>query len=102
MSATNLAFERMSDEALVAELARAQPAALAELYNRHRAAAYGLAVRILHDRELAEDAVHDAFIAAWRSASRFAPERSQPRSWLLMLVHRRAVDIIRRRALVDL
>jgi RNA polymerase sigma-70 factor (ECF subfamily) len=68
---------------------------LAELYDRYGQAAYGLALRVLRDPTLAEDAVEDAFLAAWRSAD-YRPERSSLRSWILMLVHRRAVDVVRR------
>src|SRR5581483_5572335 len=86
----------LSDEALVALMARSENAALAELYDRFGRLAWGLAFRVLRDRALAEDAVQDAFLAAWRAAPRFAPERGSVRSWLLTLVHRRAVDLVRR------
>jgi RNA polymerase sigma-70 factor (ECF subfamily) len=86
----------LSDEALVALVARGEEWALAELYDRHGRAAYGLAVRILRDPALAEDAVQEAFLAVWRSAGRFVAERSKASTWLLTLVHRRAVDVVRR------
>src|SRR5918996_2763458 len=79
----------LSDEALVALVARGEEGALAELYDRHGRLAYGLALRILRDPALAEDAVQDAFLAVWRSAGRFVPERSKASTWLLTLVHRR-------------
>lgn len=50
----------------------------------------------MKDWSLAEDVVQDAFVSLWRSAGSFAPERSRARTWLLTLVHRRAVDIVRR------
>jgi RNA polymerase sigma-70 factor, ECF subfamily len=86
----------LSDEALVALVARSDETALAELYDRFGRVAYGLARRILRDDALAEDAVQEAFLAAWRSASRFVPERAKAQTWLLTLVHRRAVDLVRR------
>ena len=86
----------LSDEALVALLARGEHGALAELYERFGRVAYGLARRILRDDALAEDAVQDAFLSAWRSAPRFVAERSTASTWLLTLVHRRAVDLVRR------
>ncbi|MEX2210549.1 MAG: sigma-70 family RNA polymerase sigma factor [Gaiellaceae bacterium] len=85
-----------SDEALVALVARGEEDALAELYDRLGGIAYSLALRILRDRALAEDAVQEAFLSVWRSASRFVPERARAQSWLLTLVHRRAVDLVRR------
>ena len=89
-------FAHLSDEALVALLARSDEQALAELYDRFGRVAYGLALRILRDQSLAEDAVQEAFLTAWRTADRFMPERAKASTWLLTLVHRRAVDIVRR------
>jgi len=87
---------RLSDEALLALVANANDDALAELYDRYGRVAYGLALRTLRDRALAEDAVQEGFLAVWRSADRFAAERAKPMTWILTLVHRRAVDLVRR------
>ena len=86
----------LSDEALVALVARSADSALAELYDRYGRVAYGLALRILRDAALAEDAVQDGFLAVWRTAPQFVPERGKASSWILTLVHRRAVDLVRR------
>src|SRR5262245_30321038 len=86
----------LSDEALVALLARGDDGALAELYDRFGAVAYGLALRVVRDAALAEDAVQEAFLTVWRTASRFVAERGKARTWILTLVHRRAVDLVRR------
>ncbi len=86
----------LSDEAVVALLARSDDLALAELYDRFGRVAYGLALRILRDAALAQDAVQEAFLAAWRQAASFDPSRAKPSTWLLTLVHRRAVDLVRR------
>ena len=86
----------LSDEALVLLAARSEQTALAELYDRYGRLAYGLAVRVLRDEALAEDAVHEAFLAVWRAAPRFVPERGRASTWILTLVHRRAVDLVRR------
>jgi RNA polymerase sigma factor (sigma-70 family) len=86
----------LSDEALVALAARSEQTALAELYDRYGRPAYGLALRILRDQALAEDAVQEAFLSVWRTAARFVPERGSAGTWILTLVHRRAVDIVRR------
>src|SRR5213592_1940221 len=83
-------FAHLSDEAVVAMLARSDESALAELYDRFGRVAYGLALRILRDEKLAEDAVQEGFLAAWRNADRFMPERGRAGTWLLTLVHRRA------------
>jgi RNA polymerase sigma factor (sigma-70 family) len=85
-----------SDEALLADAARSDERALAELYDRYGRIAYGLALRVLRDPALAEDAVQEAFLQVWRSAERFAPEKAKASTWLLTFVHRRAVDLVRR------
>jgi RNA polymerase sigma-70 factor (ECF subfamily) len=86
----------LSDEALVALVARADEDALAELYDRFGRAAYGLALRIVRDPALAEDAVQEGFLAVWRSSARFVAERAKASTWILTLIHRRAVDLVRR------
>ena len=53
-------------------------------------------MRILRDDALAQDAVQDAFLGVWRTADRFLPERAKASTWILTLVHRRAVDLVRR------
>ena len=86
----------LSDEALVTLVARGSEDALAELYDRLGGIAYGLAYRVLRDEALAQDAVQEAFLALWRTAAGFVPERARASTWLLTLVHRRAVDTVRR------
>jgi len=86
----------LSDEAVVALVARSDEQALAELYRRFGRLAYGLAFRILRDDALAQDAVQEACLGVWRAAGRFTAERAKPSTWLLTLVHRRAVDRVRR------
>ena len=92
----NRELAHLSDEALVALAARSEQSALAELYDRFGRPAYGLALRILRDESLAEDAVQEAFLTLWRTAARFVPERGKASTWILTLVHRRAVDLVRR------
>jgi len=86
----------LSDEALLSLVARSDEEALAELYDRFGRPAYALAVRILRDAGLAQDAVQDAFLAAWRTAAGFDARRGSASTWLMTLVHRRAVDVVRR------
>lgn len=86
----------LSDEALVALVARGDEDALAELYDRVGRVAYGLAFRVLRDERHAEDAVQEAFLSVWRTAASFRAERAKASTWILTLVHRRAVDLVRR------
>ena len=87
---------RLSDEALLSLVATSDEDALAELYDRFGGIAYGLALRILRDEALAQDAVQEAFLSVWRTADRFLAERARANTWILTIVHRRAVDLVRR------
>jgi len=85
-----------SDEELLDAIAAGEDDALGALYDRFGRVAYGVALRVLRDRALAEDAVQEAFLAVWRSAQSYRRERAKPATWILTLVHRRAVDLVRR------
>jgi RNA polymerase sigma factor (sigma-70 family) len=85
-----------TDEVLVAQVAGGDGDALGLLYDRFGRVAYGLAVRILRDERLAEDAVQEAFLAVWRHAPSYRPDRARAQTWVLTFVHRRAVDLVRR------
>jgi len=89
-------YSRFLDEALLALVAREDEEALAELYDRYTRVAYGLALRVVRDPALAEDAVQEAFLTLWRTAAGFRSDRAKPSTWILTLVHRRAVDVVRR------
>ncbi len=89
-------FSDAADEAVLARAAAGDDDALGELYDRFGGAAFGLALRVLRDRALAEDAVQEAFIAVWRHGGRYSAARGSARTWILTLVHRRAVDLVRR------
>jgi RNA polymerase sigma-70 factor (ECF subfamily) len=86
-----------SDEALLARAAEGQSGAMAELYDRYQGRMYGLALRITADASLAQDVVQDAFVGVWRNAARFSGSRASARTWILSIVHHRAVDAVRRR-----
>jgi RNA polymerase sigma-70 factor (ECF subfamily) len=85
-----------SDEDILEAIANGDDQGLADLYDRYGRIAYGLAYRVLRDQALAEDAVQEAFLAIWRSAEGYRRERAKPSTWILTLVHRRAVDLVRR------
>jgi RNA polymerase sigma factor (sigma-70 family) len=87
---------QLSDEALLEAVALADEQALGELYDRFGRVAYGLALRILRDAALAEDAVQEAFLQVWRGAAGYRSERAKASTWVLTFVHRRAIDLVRR------
>ena len=90
-----------SDEALIEALRLKNLDALEELYDRHHRTALALAYRVLADRNLAEDAIQEAFLAVWRQPESFKPDRGSARSWLLSIVRHRAIDITRGRSFVN-
>ena len=77
-------------------LARGDLGALDRLYEQYGAMAFSIAYRITRDRSAAEDVVQEAFLGAWRNAGRYVDARGSVRTWLLSIVHHRAVDAIRR------
>jgi len=71
--------------------------ALAALYDRHAGSVFGVCLRVLREREEAEEATCDVFIELWNRASRFDPERGHPLAYLLNLARSRAIDRLRSR-----
>jgi len=86
-----------ADRAVLALVTAGQLDALQELYDRYRVMAYSIALRITSDASLAEDVVQDAFLGVWRNASRYVEGRGSVKTWVLAIVHHRAVDAVRRR-----
>jgi RNA polymerase sigma-70 factor (ECF subfamily) len=69
--------------------------AFARLYDLLSPRVFGLILRVLVDRSQSEEVLQEVFLEVWQSASRFAPNRGQGRSWILTIAHRRAVDRVR-------
>ena len=86
-----------ADRAVLARLADGELDALEELYDRYKTIAYSIAYRITNDSTLAEDVVQDAFLGAWMNAARYVEGRGSVKTWLLAIVHHRAIDAVRRR-----
>ncbi len=84
-----------SDEAIVTAIAAQDEAALGLLYDRYGRVAYQLAYRIVGERNAAEDVVQDAYLSLWRNASKYRQGRGSVRTWLLAIVHYRAIDRLR-------
>lgn len=86
-----------ADQAVLALVTAGQLDALQELYDRYRTMAYSIALRITADASLAEDVVQEAFLGVWRNAGKYVTGRGSVKTWLLAIVHHRAVDAVRRR-----
>ena len=78
-------------------MAARDTSALAELFDRYGALAYGVALRVLRDPGRAQDAVQDAFLRLWHGAAGFNPARGSLRGWVLAAVRNRAIDLVRGR-----
>ncbi len=86
----------LADEELVQLVGDGEAKAFEVIFDRHAEAAFSLAYRMCGRRTVAEDVVQDAFLSAWRSCARYDRGRGSVRSWLLSVVHHRAVDTFRR------
>lgn len=91
-----MSLEGLSDEALLALVARGEEEALRWLFRRYAGAFLSLARRMGLDANAQEDVVQEAFIKIWRSSRQFDPRRASARAWLLAVGHHTAVDHIRR------
>jgi len=80
---------------------RGDPRAFELLYDRHGGAAYSLAYRIVGKQGTAEDVVQEALLSIWRSRLRYDQTRGSVRTWILGIVHNRAIDGLRRSAVHD-
>lgn len=89
-----------TDAELARRLGEADGEALAQLYQRFGKPSYSLARRICADEGLAEDVVQEVFLALWRDPGRFDPARGSFATWLLTLIHHKAVDAVRRESTI--
>ena len=71
------------------------------IFDRHASAAFSLAYRMCGRRAMAEDVVQESFLSLWRSGARYDRARGSVRSWVLSVVHNRAIDAFRRTAVKD-
>ena len=86
----------LSDEALLSAIAGGAVWAMDLLYQRYSRILYSLAYRIVADHQIAEDLLQDAFLSVWRRSTSFSPQAGAARSWLISILHHRAIDHLRR------
>jgi RNA polymerase sigma-70 factor (ECF subfamily) len=82
-------------ERLLAQVARGDEQAFAELYQRVAAAVFGLVSKVVRNPAQSEEVTQEVFVELWRTAPRFDPARGTARSWIMTCAHRRAVDRVR-------
>jgi RNA polymerase sigma-70 factor (ECF subfamily) len=100
-SASTERLRVLADEELMQLVYRSKADAFEVIYDRHAGAAFSLAYRICSQRALAEDVVQEAFLSLWHSRTRYDRNRGSVRTWLLGIVHNRAIDALRRRSVRD-
>jgi RNA polymerase sigma-70 factor (ECF subfamily) len=91
----------LADEELMQLVYRGREEAFEVIYDRHADAAFSLAYRICSQRALAEDVTQEAFLSLWHSRARYDRSRGSVRTWVLGIVHHRAIDAVRRRGVRD-
>jgi len=84
-----------ADEDLISLAATSDAEAFAALYDRHARSAYSLAYRMMGEKQAAEDIAQDAFLKVWRSAESYRAQRGSVRTWILSIIHNRAIDQLR-------
>jgi RNA polymerase sigma-70 factor, ECF subfamily len=88
----------VADEELMQLVHEGDSGAFEVIFDRHGDAAFSLAYRMCGRRATAEDVVQEAFVSLWRSGARYDRARGSVRSWVLSVVHNRAIDAFRRDA----
>ena len=91
----------LADEDLMQYVRKGDARAFEVLYERHSGVAFSLAYRMTGRRAHAEDVVQEAFLSIWRSGARFDRQRGSVRTWVLGIVHNRAIDSLRRATVHD-
>ena len=91
----------LADEDLMHLVSGSDARAFEVLYERHAGVAFSLAYRMVGRRSAAEDVVQEAFLNLWRSGARYERSRGSVRTWLLGIVHHRAIDALRRATVHD-
>ncbi|HEV7884298.1 MAG TPA: sigma-70 family RNA polymerase sigma factor [Solirubrobacteraceae bacterium] len=91
----------LADEDLMQLVRRGEAEAFELVYERHCSAAFSLAYRMCGSRSAAEDVLQEAFLSLWRSGARYDRTRGSVRTWVLGIVHNRAIDALRRSVVHD-
>jgi RNA polymerase sigma-70 factor, ECF subfamily len=88
--------ERLSDEVLVAQVARGSGAALEALYDRYASSVLGISLKVIGDQAMAEDVLQETFWRVWKSAAMYQSQRGTFTSWLFRIARNLSIDVYRR------
>jgi len=91
-----MSLSHLADEELMQLVRRGDASAFELVYERHATVSFSLAHRMTGNRTQAEDVVQEAFLSIWRSGARYDRARGSVRTWVLGIVHHRAIDALRR------
>jgi RNA polymerase sigma-70 factor (ECF subfamily) len=89
-------FSRKLDDTLLQRITQGDGEALAELYDRYAGQVLGLCVRILNERQLAEDVLQEVFVRVWERAHTFEASRGSGAAWLMGITRNMCIDQLRR------
>ncbi|MDQ6602506.1 MAG: sigma-70 family RNA polymerase sigma factor [Chloroflexota bacterium] len=87
--------DQNTDAAILRQIADRDPRGVELLYDRYSGVAFALAYRLLGERGSAEDVIQEAFLNVWRQGATYDTRRGTVRTWLLTIVHHRAIDQMR-------
>ena len=90
------AERRAQDAALLARIVDRDERAMEALFSRYARPLFSLALQITGAERFAQDVVQETFVAVWRDAARFDPERGAVGPWLFSLARHKAIDLVRR------
>jgi RNA polymerase sigma factor (sigma-70 family) len=83
---------------LIARVSTGDEAAFQQIYERTSAKLFGVVLRIVKGRELADEVLQDSYLRIWQNAARYVPESGRPMTWMIAIARYAAIDVIRKRA----
>lgn len=97
-SPTNATGDASDLAALILRVSAGDDAAFQQIYERTSAKLFGVVLRIVKGRELADEVLQDSYLRIWQNASRYAPESGRPMTWMIAIARYAAIDVVRKRA----
>ncbi len=83
---------------LIAQVSRGDQTAFQQLYERTSAKLFGVVLRIVKGRELADEVLQDSYLRIWQNAARYVPDSGRPMTWMIAIARYAAIDVVRKRS----